>query len=122
MHAEQVKETGEESRRKEGHQRGSQQCKHAVPRTPVSVESIFAWHRCVNEVDRLAVPAPNINLRALTITTKMTTRPEGSHVIPLLAPPVYVLTRVYAIRIPADGAHRSLRAIKHESHVTFIPL
>lgn len=44
-------------------------------------------------------------------------------VIPL--PPasrVCVLTRVYATVYLRTGAHRSLRAIKHESRVTFIPL
>jgi hypothetical protein len=65
--------------------------------------------------------------------TTMRTRSEGSRATPWTRfkssrwfrrcqPPVCVLTRVYATVYLRTGAHRSLRAIKHESRVTFIPL
>lgn len=87
-------ETGEELRRKGGHGGvNSVNTRYLVPQF-LWIESIFARHRCVNEVDRLAVPAPNINLlRASTITTR-TTRPEGSRVTLLLASRVRAHTRL----------------------------
>lgn len=98
-------ETREESRRKGGHGgANSVNMRYLVPQF-LWIESIFARHRCVNEVDQLSVPAPNISLRASTktITTMMTTRPEGSRAILLLAFRVRAHTRLYGLYTCRQG-------------------
>jgi len=83
------REKSKNSRRKGGHGgANSVNMWYLVPQF-LWIESIFAWHRCVNEVDRLVVPALNINLQA-SIATTMTMKLEGSRP----KPPVCVLTRV----------------------------
>lgn len=92
-----------------------------TPRTPVSTgPGVNICPALVNELDR---PAPNISLRStdcsLAETMNTIRRGTRGHREPL---PSTLGLLVPGKCSPRPGARRSLRAIKLESRLTFIPL